>query len=418
MSLSKARHERNRANIEARASNGVQKGPGGIKAEGGARRINGLESVQEVLAVHDTYGGALLPLSMSACWSRTAKLTRQSHTERAWLTEHVDQLQPLLHTTLKHLPDFRFSELCTVAHGVAITGKTVGFEPGKVLWPAISGAVVQQMGEHRPRDLSTLVWAFATAGQADPVVFDAVAEVATPHLGEFNHQQIANILWAFASVDHASPAMFLAAADSAASRLDSFSAQSLANTAWAFTTANVPAPALFANARFGERCDQATLLQKELSQMHQFSLWLDELGEQWPPLPPALLERCRASVGVTPGGAAPVSQLQAQVVDALRKLGLQTTVEVLTPQGYTIDAVVHAGGREVGVEVDGPSHFMGAANTPTGKTRLKRRQLRAFGWSLVDVPYWEWNALQDDAAKAKYLVRKMTECDGDVERSC
>ena len=59
------------------------------------------------------------------------------------------------------------------------------------------------------------------------------------------------------------------------------------------------------------------------------------------------------------------------------------------------------GGREVAVEVDGPSHFFG--RTPTGATALKRRQLRAAGWALLPVPYWEWNALGSEAAKQAYL---------------
>ena len=72
-----------------------------------------------------------------------------------------------------------------------------------------------------------------------------------------------------------------------------------------------------------------------------------------------------------------------------------------TPQGYSLDAVVSHGGREVAVEVDGPSHFVG--RTPTGTTALKRRQLRAAGWTLLPVPYWEWNALGSKAAKQEYL---------------
>ena len=57
---------------------------------------------------------------------------------------------------------------------------------------------------------------------------------------------------------------------------------------------------------------------------------------------------------------------------------------------------------EVAIEVDGPSHFCGRA--PTGATALKRRQLRAAGWALLPVPYWEWDALgRNKAAKAEYL---------------
>ena len=73
-----------------------------------------------------------------------------------------------------------------------------------------------------------------------------------------------------------------------------------------------------------------------------------------------------------------------------------------TPQGYSLDAVVSHGGREVAVVIDGPSHFRG--RTPTGGTVLKWRQLRAAGWALLPVPYWEWGALSGSkAAKREYF---------------
>jgi hypothetical protein len=60
----------------------------------------------------------------------------------------------------------------------------------------------------------------------------------------------------------------------------------------------------------------------------------------------------------------------------------------------------------VAVEVDGPSHFVG--HSPTGATALKRRQLRAAGWPLLAVPYWEWAAL-DGARRLEYLRRGLAE---------
>ena len=51
------------------------------------------------------------------------------------------------------------------------------------------------------------------------------------------------------------------------------------------------------------------------------------------------------------------------------------------------------------------SHFLG--RTPTGATALKRRQLRAAGWALLPVPYWEWDALGSEAAKQAYLQRAL-----------
>ena len=68
-----------------------------------------------------------------------------------------------------------------------------------------------------------------------------------------------------------------------------------------------------------------------------------------------------------------------------------------TAQGYSLDIVVSVHGREVAVEVDGPSHFLADGRTPSGATALKRRQLRVAGWTLVSVPYWEWDALHGNS---------------------
>ena len=129
-------------------------------------------------------------------------------------------------------------------------------------------------------------------------------------------------------------------------------------------------------------------------------------------MPPDVRERCRqafASEDASP------SQLQRNVAAALKDLGLRVREEVRTAEGYSIDVVVAtADGHEVGVEVDGPSHFVGTSRTPNGATLLKRRQLRAAGWALLPVPYWEWDALRmpgdADAQRLRqreYLTRKL-----------
>ena len=102
------------------------------------------------------------------------------------------------------------------------------------------------------------------------------------------------------------------------------------------------------------------------------------------------------------------------MVASLLALGLAPRQEVRTPQGYSLDAVVSHGGREVAVEVDGPSHFFG--QQPTGATMLKRRQLRAAGWALLPVPYWEWSALTSATAKREYLRTALGRLDRDASR--
>ena len=182
-----------------------------------------------------------------------------------------------------------------------------------------------------------------------------------------------------------------------------FKPQELANTAWAFAAANHPAPALFGGDAFVRRCtSERGFVLETLTQLHQWRLWHDEIGADWPRLPPELAQRCHEAFCQQEGRP---SQLQRDVVASLLALGLAPQEEVRTPQGYSLDAVVSHGGREVAVEVDGPSHFFG--RTPTGRTVLKRRQLRAAGWALLPVPYWEWDALRGKAGKQKYLCGKL-----------
>ena len=74
---------------------------------------------------------------------------------------------------------------------------------------------------------------------------------------------------------------------------------------------------------------------------------------------------------------------------------------MLTKSGYRLDAVVEVNGKQVGVEVDGPYHFIG--RQPKGRTVLKHRQVPNLDdISLVSVPYWEWNKAKHDCQKKQH----------------
>ena len=76
--------------------------------------------------------------------------------------------------------------------------------------------------------------------------------------------------------------------------------------------------------------------------------------------------------------------------------------------GYRIDALVEVNGNQVGIEVDGPSHFISSSKSPTGSTILKRRQVPSVdGMKLVFVPYWEWKNLRNDKKKKQEYLRKL-----------
>ena len=101
-------------------------------------------------------------------------------------------------------------------------------------------------------------------------------------------------------------------------------------------------------------------------------------------------------------------QLQDDVVAQLSSTGLQPNDEVLLDSGYRIDALVEVNGKTVGVEVDGPTHFVGRSKSPIGGTILKRRQVPLIDEiELVCVPYWEWNELGRDQEKKQEYLRKL-----------
>jgi hypothetical protein len=236
-----------------------------------------------------------------------------------------------------------------------------------------------------------------------------VAKAALPQLHNFNEQNLSNTAWAYATAGHASPDLFEAVAQAALPQLRNFNSQNLSNTAWAFAVADAPSGMLFSESEFAELCTTAAFSDGELSQLHQWALWIEERGEEWPRLPSPLAARCRAAFCAEEGVP---SKLQTQVATELVGLGLKLSEEVRTPQGYSLDAVVVVEGRDVAVEVDGPSHFVGRTGTPSGSTILKRRQLRAAGWPLLSVPYWEWDALGkigNAAAKRAYLEQGLGE---------
>jgi hypothetical protein len=132
-------------------------------------------------------------------------------------------------------------------------------------------------------------------------------------------------------------------------------------------------------------------------------LWQEEL-QSGINLPPALREKCRQAF---------VSQsyqssiFQDDVISVLSSIKLCPEEEVLTPSGYRLDALVKVNGEKVGIEVDGPSHFMN--QEPTGSTLLKWRQVTTLdGIRIASVPYWEWNKLGNERAKKQgYLQIKL-----------
>ncbi|KAL7527627.1 hypothetical protein ACHAXR_004634, partial [Thalassiosira sp. AJA248-18] len=307
--------------------------------------------------------------------------------------------------------------------------------------------VAYEVIEHRhlntftPQGLSNIVWAFATAEVSNPRLFNIVAdEVEHRHLGQFNLQGLSNIVWACAASNILHPSLFDRVAGAIMGCKDELVSQNVSNILWAYATvglldsplftemiprvktllhkgnsqylasiawsyavANVDAPTPFDGHFLGVLLEKMNRFSDaQCCQLYQWHLWQkEEKGNTG--LPPVFQERCYEAFTST---KPTVSALQRDVVAVLHSIGLTTKEEQMTQWGFSLDATVEMNGQKVGVEVDGPSHFIGSKQT--GSTLLKRRQIaNVEGMKLVSVPYWEWDELWNDHSKKQNYLRSL-----------
>jgi hypothetical protein len=77
----------------------------------------------------------------------------------------------------------------------------------------------------------------------------------------------------------------------------------------------------------------------------------------------------------------------------------------------SIDIAVISDGRFIAIEVDGPFHFPVNARTPLGHTMIRRRLLRAAGWSVIPIPWYDWFSMETWDDRLKYLAHALAKAD-------
>jgi len=323
-------------------------------------RVKGAASVQDLFAFHARYRADYDGILLSATWTQLSKLTRgnKGAVPKA-------QLGELIHDTER----------------------------------------MAAQGELRDRGLANVAYAVARItrkpDQRTSELLDELARASAASIGKFNPQELANTAWAFATVGHASPALFEAVSRASVASIGQFTPQALANTAWAFAVADHCISGTI-NHHLVQAFETSNTLSSELlSQLHQWHLWKRERNFVHQ-LPHDFLEGCKAAFMAHQPRP---SCMQRQVETTVSTLGLPFRSEVITNIGYSIDIVAEWQGAQIGIEVDGPSHFIG--RDPSGATLLKRRQLRKLeGWKLCSVPYWEWREVSSDAKRRqKYVLQ-------------
>ena len=170
---------------------------------------------------------------------------------------------------------------------------------------------------------------------------------------------------------------------------------------------NIDTTALFSSAFRQELLNrQNEFIVSELSQLYQWHLWQTKEKSN-DGLHESLQDRCKETFSSSHTTS---SALQRDVVSEMKSICLRPIKEDhRTESGYSIDALVEINGKKVGIEVDGPSHFID--RQPNGPTLLKRRQVKSIDkLTLVSVPYWEWNKLGKNRDKKRKYLKDILKC--------
>jgi very-short-patch-repair endonuclease len=82
------------------------------------------------------------------------------------------------------------------------------------------------------------------------------------------------------------------------------------------------------------------------------------------------------------------------------------------PAGYAVDITIPS--MRVAIEADGPSHFSRTAGPSgsllqLGATAMKHRHLQRLGWTVVNVPYSDWDKQVDEQQRVGYLKQRIAQ---------
>jgi len=312
---------------------------------------------------------------------------------------------------------------------------TMGETVDRGLLEAMQRRATATAGEFIPQNVANVLWSLATMGEkVDRGLLEAMQRRATATAGDFKPLEVANLLWALATIGlKADRGLLEAMHRRATATAGDFNPQDVSTLLWALTVMGEgvnTVPGVLTDllvARVLKLRGQLTVQDK--LQLHQWLLSCD-LDLLCGASLPSGVARVKQEMGeeclqAFSGQAGHPSQLQREVAAALRIAVPELEMEEEyrdARSGYSIDVLVRrrsAAGSSIGskspvtsfggwaVEVDGPFHFLEDGRTPSGSTLLKRKQLGQLGYTVLPVPFWEWNALKGEEAKQRYLKDKL-----------
>jgi hypothetical protein len=279
----------------------------------------------------------------------------------------------------------------------------------------------ERLKEFTSQALANTLWAFATLRWYPARLLPSITEAIGNIVHAMTAQELANSLWAYARFAYHPGRVMASLLSVVERRVHEFEGQGCTNSLWALAVLKATHSAAFVGllqryvtlersaASFGElqynQVLQAVLLAQFEARGGRVA-WRPEVD-----LPETVVDRALAA-WASQQMSTQLSGFHLDVSEGLTRLGVPHLLEHLVARDLlSIDIAVIDDGRKLAIEVDGPFHFPVNARTPLGHTMIRRRLLRAAGWTVLSIPWYEWFSMHIWDDRLKYLTEVLSKAD-------
>ena len=269
--------------------------------------------------------------------------------------------------------------------------------------------------------LTNTLWAFATLRWYPARLLPCITQAMGKLVRRMTAQELANSLWSYARFAYHPGRVMWSFLAVMSLRIDEFEAQGCTNSLWALAVLKAThSPAFIklleryvalerTSVSFGElqynQVLQAVLLAQFEARGGRVA-WRPEVD-----LPEDVVDRA-LDAWASQQTSTQLSGFHLDVSEGLSRLGVSHRIEHLVARDLlSIDIAVVTEGRFIAIEVDGPFHFPVNARTPLGHTMIRRRLLRAAGWTVVPIPWYEWFEMKTWDDRLQYLALALAKAD-------
>ena len=264
----------------------------------------------------------------------------------------------------------------------------------KELFELLAEETKYKIKNFNSQDIANLAWSFATLNVIDKELFGLLTEETKYRIKDFNAQDISNLAWSFAILNMKNIELFDILAKESIFKIKDFNYQEIANLAWSFAILddrNTELLELLIKTYKGHNLQQLRQLQQVY--LHcKYELRSDRLINLF----------SRFDFNEIKNNDIYSSSFHLDCVLHLQLLKIDHQNEI-NVEGLYCD--IYLPDQNIIIEVNGPTHYTHLDVEPLGRTVFKTRILRAMGYTVKTIPWWDWDDMDNSEEKKSYLLK-------------